>query len=65
MLILPPYSRREDEQMQSSLKFSGLDAFTKASKKYLIRTIKFINEVINVSGKCVKEFIIGYDDPSI
>ena len=24
MLILPPYSRREDEQMQSSLKFSGL-----------------------------------------
>ena len=23
MLILPPYSRREDEQMQSSLKFSG------------------------------------------
>ena len=24
MSILPPYSRREDAQMQSSLKFSGL-----------------------------------------
>ena len=24
MLILPPYSRREDEQLQSILKFSGL-----------------------------------------
>ena len=23
MLILPPYSRREDEQLQSILKFSG------------------------------------------
>ena len=29
MLILPPYSRREDEQMQSSLKFSGVGTFSK------------------------------------
>ena len=30
MLIFSPYSRRKDEQMQSSLKFSGLDAFPKS-----------------------------------
>ena len=33
MLILPPYSRREDEQMRSSLKFSGLGTFSKVPKK--------------------------------
>ena len=32
MLILPPYSRREDEQMQSILKFSGLGTFPKVPK---------------------------------
>ena len=33
MLILPPYSRREDEQMQSSLSFRVWTLFSKASKR--------------------------------
>ena len=33
MLILPPYSRREDEQLQSILKFSGPGTFSKVPEK--------------------------------
>ena len=35
MLILPPYSRREDEQMQSSLSFRAWELFQKLPRKIL------------------------------
>ena len=52
MLILPPYSRREDEQMQSSLKFSGLDAFEKASKSSLINLFDYADYIFRIEGIC-------------
>ena len=50
MLILPPYSRREDEQPQSVLKFSGTGTFEKVPEKnnYLSRSRLFPKQNIAI-----------------
>ena len=63
MLIFSPYSLRKDEQLQSILKFSGLDAFSKASKKEK-KPKSIPSELKDIAGlaiECGADFIKGFD----